>query len=68
MGPIILICFPFHALIKVKTKRKQHEKQKTRNPNRDPKWVFYWRLQQFYEKKKDVFLPGKESKTFPLCL
>ena len=67
MRPIILICFLFHALIKGKMKRKQHEKQKTRNPNRDPKWVFYWPLQQFYD-KKDVFLPGKESKTFPLCL
>ena len=22
----------------------------------------------FMKKKKDVFLPGKESKTFPLCL
>ena len=50
MGPIILICFLFHALIKGKTKRKQHEKQKTRNPNADTKRVFYWPLQQFYEK------------------
>lgn len=67
MGPIILICFLFHALIKGKTKRKQNEKQKSRNPNADTKRGFYWRLQQFYE-KKDVSLPGKESKTFPLCL
>ena len=52
MGPIILICFPFHALIKEKTKRKQNGKQKTRNPNADPKRVFYWRLQQFSEKKR----------------
>lgn len=68
MRPIILICFLFHALIKGKKKRKQNEKQnKKRNTNADPKRVFYWPLQQFYE-KKDVFLPGKESKTFPLCL
>ena len=51
MGPIILICFVFHPLIfKGKTKRKQNEKQKTRNPNADTKRVFYWPLQQFYEK------------------
>ena len=47
MGPIILICFLFHALIKGKTKRKQNEKQKSRNPNADTKRGFYWRLQQF---------------------